>query len=225
MKPSLPSLRGTCWEAAVTRTGERCSTNGWHSPGSQAAAACPQGHPQSQQLRLSFRLDRHEALIRSEDPLRLLALWKQLARRWGSAYEHGIHARFWCVNTSHSGERGRDAPSMFAHTLHSRPWVPVDWGNVADLVRPREAWMGRLIHLRRIQERIPRISEAMYRAHGGAGLAAALHLTDAGRPRVDDLLALLGGIAKEADAGGSNREIDQAARWASVPFTRCSGTT
>jgi len=183
-------------------------------PQVQAAAACPQGHPQSQQLRLSYRLDRHEELIQSEDPLRLMALWNQLARRWGSAYEHGMFALFWCVNGSHSGERGRDAPSLFAYTLDSRPWVPVDRGNVADLVRPREAWIGAAQTPRRIQERIPRISEAMYQTRGGAGLAAALRLTDAGRPRVEDLLALLGGIATEADAaGGSNREIDQAARW------------
>src|SRR5690606_19016643 len=53
-----------------------------------------------------------------------------------------------------------------------------------------------------------------FQTHGGAGLAAALHLTDAGRPRVRDLLALLEGIAGEADAGGrTNREINQAARW------------
>lgn len=182
-------------------------------PEVQRAAKCPQGHPASQQLRLSFRLDRHEELIESRDPVRLMALWKQLARRWGAAYEDGMHAQFWCTNTSHSGDRGRLAPSLFAYTLDSRPWVPVDRGNVAVLVRPRNAWVGAAQTPRRIQQRIPRISEAMYQTQGGAGLAAALHLTDAGRPRVADLLALLGSIAEEADAGGTNREIDQAARW------------
>jgi hypothetical protein len=189
--------------------------NAWMSlPQVQAAAACPQGHPQSQQLRLSYRLDRHEELTNSGDPLRLMALWNQLARRWGSAYEEGMHSLFWCLNTSHSGERGRRAPSLFAHTLHSRQWVPVDRGHIADLVRPTEAWIGAAQTPRRIQERIPRISDAMYLTHGGAGLAAALRLTDAGRPRVEDLLSLLSDIAMEADAAGSsNREIDQAARW------------
>ena len=92
--------------------------------------------------------------------------------------------------------------------------MPVDRGNVAELVRPTDAWIGAAQTPRRIQERIPRISEAMYETHGGAGLAAALRLTDAGRPRVEDLLALLDSIADEADAaGGTNREIDQAARW------------
>ncbi|MEQ7127433.1 DUF3883 domain-containing protein [Actinopolymorpha sp. B11F2] len=178
------------------------------------AARCPQGHPQSQQLKRSFRLDRHAELIDSQDPTRLMALWDQLARRWGSVYENGIHALFYCVHGSHAGERGRTAPSLFSHSLHSRKWVPVDHGNTAALVRPAEAWIEAAQIPRRIQERIPRISEAMYQTHGGAGLAAALHLTDAGRPRVADLLALLNSIADEAEAAGStNREIDQAARW------------
>ncbi len=183
-------------------------------PEIRAAAICPQGHPASQQLRLSFRLDRLEELIDSKDPLRLMALWKELARGWGAVYENGMRAQFWCIHGSHSGERGRSAPSLFAHTLHSRPWVPVDRANVAELVRPMSAWIGAAQTPRRIQERIPRISEAMYQTHGGVGLSAALHLTDAGRPRAQDLLTLLGSIADEADAtGGTNREIDQAARW------------
>ena len=179
-----------------------------------AAAACPQGHPQSQQLRLSYRLDRHEELIDVKDPVRLMALWNQLARRWGSVYEDGMQALFYCVHGGHVGDRGRSAPSLFAYTLRSQEWVPVDRGNVPDLVRPAEAWIEAAQTPRRIQERIPRISEAMYQTRGGAGLASALNLTDAGRPRVADLLALLESIADEAEAAGStNREIDQAARW------------
>lgn len=183
-------------------------------PRTQAAAQCAQGHRASQQLRLSYRLDRLEELIECRDPVRLLALWRQLARFWGSAYEDGIQALFWCSHGNHDGERGRPAPSLFAYTLHSRAWVPVDRGNKAELVRPRNAWIGAAQTPRRIQERIPRISEAMFEAHGGAGLAAALGLTDAGRPRVADLLVLLDSIAEEADAAGSTtREIEQAARW------------
>ncbi|PRY52511.1 uncharacterized protein DUF3883 [Knoellia remsis] len=189
--------------------------NEWMAlPEVDAAARCPQGHPASQQLRRSYQLDRHEQLVESKDPLRLMALWKQLARRWGATYEDGMNAQFWCVNTVHAGERGRLAPSLFAHTLRARSWVPVDRGNVAELVLPMNAWISAAQTPRRIQERIPRISEAMYQAHGGPGLAAALHLTDAGRPRVEDLLTLLGSIADEADAaGGPNRETVQAARW------------
>jgi hypothetical protein len=183
-------------------------------PDVTAAKLCPQGHTQSQQLRESYRLDRHEQLIASKDPVRLIAFWNQLARRWGSVYEDGMQALFYCLHGSHVGDRGRPAPSLFAYTLRSQEWVPVDRGNVPELVRPSEAWIEAAQTPRRIQVRIPRISEAMYQTHGGAGLAAALHLTDAGRPQAADLLVLLESIADEADAAGcTNREIDQAARW------------
>lgn len=183
-------------------------------PEVQSAAKCPQGHPASQQLRFSCRLDRHNELIDSVDPLRLMTLWNQLARHWGYVYDDGMEAVFWCLHGSHAGERGRTAPSLLAHTLRSRAWVPTDRGSVAELVRPAEAWIGAAQTPRRIQERIPRISDAMYETRGGAGLAAALRVTDAGRPHVADLLVLLRSIAEEADAlGRTNREIDQAARW------------
>lgn len=177
------------------------------------AARCPQGHPQSQQLRQSYRLDRHEELIAAKDTTRMMALWYQLASRWGQTYQEGLQALFYCVHGSHVGERGRRTTSLFVHTLSSRQWVPVDRGNVPDLVRPTDAWIDAAQTPRRIQERIPRISEAMYRAQGAAGMAVDLHLTDAGRPSVTDLLTLLASIADEADRAGTNREIDHAARW------------
>ncbi|WP_426940199.1 sacsin N-terminal ATP-binding-like domain-containing protein [Pseudarthrobacter sp. S6] len=183
-------------------------------PEVKVASQCPQGHTQSQQLRESYRLDRLEEVMASKEPVRLMALWNQLARRWGSVYEGGLETLFYCLHGSHVGDRGRPAASLFAYTLRSRPWVPVDRGNMTELVRPSEAWIEAAQTPRRIQERIPRISEAMFQAHGGAGLAAALHLTDAGRPRVADLLVLLESIANEADAAGhTNRELYQAARW------------
>jgi hypothetical protein len=177
------------------------------------AALCPQGHTQSQQLRRSVRLDRHEQLVASGDHSRLMALWYQLAVRWGSVYEDAMGAVFYCVHGSHVGERSRWAPSLFAHTLRSRAWVPVDHGGHPELVRPEQAWIEATQTPRRIQERIPRISEAMFSARGGVALAAALGLTDAGRPRVADLLLLLESIADEAGARGTSRDIDQAARW------------
>ncbi|WP_081842318.1 DUF3883 domain-containing protein [Actinomadura welshii] len=189
--------------------------NEWMAlPQVAAMAQCPQGHPASQQLRLSYRLDRHDELIGANDPARMMALWHQLASRWGQDYQEGLQARFYCTNRSHAGERDRWAQSLFAHTLLSRPWVPVDRGSVPELVRPTEAWIGAAQTPRRIQERIPRISEAMYQTPGAPGMAADLRLTDAGRPRVADLLSLLASIAEEADAVSTpNREIDQAARW------------
>lgn len=180
----------------------------------ESAATCPQGHPQSQQLRVSYRLDRHEKVIESRDPVRLIALWNQLARHWGSVFEVGMEAMFYCVQSNHAGDRARSAPSLFAYTVRSQSWVPVDRGGVAEFVRPSEAWIDATQTPRRIQERIPRISTAMYEVRGGAGLASSLGLIDAGRLRALDLLRLLQEISDEAsEVGATSREIDQAARW------------
>lgn len=178
------------------------------------AARCPQGHPSSQQLKLSIRLDRQLDIAESNDPLRLLAFWKQLARRWGTIYEPAMESVFHCVHGSHSGERDRRCASLFAYTLRSRRWVPVDRGAAPDVVRPEEAWIDTQETPRRIKERIPRISEDMYKMHGGAAMSSALSLTDAGRPKVDDLLVLLRSVADEADGTLIiTREIELAARY------------
>ena len=184
-----------------------------NQPNVSETARCPQGHPQSQQLWLSVRLDRHLELVETHDPRRLIAFWNRLALRWGSVYEPAIEAVFRCVHGSHSGDRNRSCESLFAYTLRSRPWVPVARGRIAEVVRPEDAWIDAAETPRRIKERIPRISEAMYQTRGAAGLASTLHLTDAGRPKVEDLLQLLDAIADEGEADGTNREIELAARW------------
>ncbi|OKI49337.1 sacsin N-terminal ATP-binding-like domain-containing protein [Micromonospora sp. CB01531] len=178
------------------------------------AAQCPQGHTKSQQLQRSYRLDRHLDLIESRDEHRLFALWRQLAQRWGTIYEPAMEATFRCVHSSHSGDRDRTCESLFAHTLRSRRWVPVARGANTDVVRPEDAWVDATDTPRRIKDRIPRITESMYQMRGGVALVAALGLTDAGRPKVKDLLALLHSIAAEADElGGTNRETELAARY------------
>ncbi|MGW8645624.1 sacsin N-terminal ATP-binding-like domain-containing protein [Micromonospora chalcea] len=185
-------------------------------PHVREAAQCPQGHPLSQQLRLSYRMDRHLDLIENRDPHRLFALWRQLAQRWGAIYEPAMEAVFRCVHGSHSGDRDRTCESLFAYTLHSRPWVPVARGTNTDVVRPGDAWVDATDTPGRIKDRIPRIAETMYEMRGGAALVAALGLTDAGRPKVKDLLALLHSIAAEADElddTDTNREIELAARY------------
>ncbi|MEV4691356.1 DUF3883 domain-containing protein [Micromonospora echinospora] len=183
-------------------------------PDVEEAAHCPQGHPQTQQLQLSYRLDRHLDLIESRDEHRLFVLWRQFAQRWGTIYEPAMEAVFRCVHRSHSGDRERTCESLFAYTLRSRPWVPVSRGAGTDVVRPEEAWVDATDTPRRIKERIPRIAETMYQMRGGAALVAALGLTDAGRPKVKDLLVLLEGIAAEADElGDTDREIELAARY------------
>ena len=183
-------------------------------PEVKAAKQCQQRHSQSQQLRESYRLDRFEELVASKNPVRFMALWNQLARHWGAVYEEGLQSLFYCRNGTHVGNRVRRAPSLFSYMLRSQEWVPVGLGNEPALVRPSEAWIEAAQTPRRIQARIPRISTAMYQTHGGAGLAAALHLTDAGRPHFTELLALLESIVSEADeAGSTSKEIAQAARW------------
>ena len=184
-----------------------------NQPDVSETARCPQGHPQSQQLWLSVRLDRHLELVETHDPRRLIAFWNQLALRWGSVYEPAMEAVFRCVPGSHSGDRNRSCESLFAYTLRSRPWVPVARGRIAEVVRPEDAWIDAAETPRRIKERIPRISEVMYQTRGAAGLASTLHLTDAGHPKVEDLLQLLDAIADEGEADGTNREIELAARW------------
>jgi hypothetical protein len=178
------------------------------------AAKCPQGHSASQQLRRSVRLDRDLEVIESLDQVRLIAMWNQFAIRWGTVYEPAMQAVFHCVHQSHSGERDRVCESIFGYALRSRPWVPVDRGGTAGLVRPQDAWIEAAELPRWIRARIPRISDAMFRTRGAAAMAKDLNITDAARPVVVDLLTLLAGIAAEADErGATTSEIDRAARW------------
>ena len=142
------------------------------------------------------------------------ALWRQLAHRWGDIYEPAMIAVFRCVQTSHSGERDRTCESLFAYTVRSQRWLPVDWGAAVELVAPTEAWVDSNDPPKRIRERLPRISSTMYGMRNGIALASALGVTDASRPQVEDLLVLLASIAAEAESlGSTNREIDLAARW------------
>lgn len=190
--------------------------NAWRAqPTVQATESCPQGHAYSQQLRVSYRLDRHEDLVTSSDRRRLEALWRQLALRWGDVYESAMVAVFHCSQSQHSGERDRPCESLFAYTLQSQCWLPVHRGTTAELARPADAWIGAREMPKRILERIPRISAPMFKMKGGMALSNALGVTDASRPAVADLLTLLADIADESDRlGQTNREIDLAARWA-----------
>ncbi|MEV0900817.1 DUF3883 domain-containing protein [Actinoplanes sp. NPDC049802] len=180
-------------------------------PQVRAAALC---HGRDQPLRSFYHLDRHEELVASQNESRLFALWRQLARRWGDIYEPAMTATFRCGHGWHTGDRARPCDSMFAYTLRSQRWVPVAKGATRELVRPQDAWIDQHDLPRRIRERLPRIHGAMHGTKGGVALASALHVTDAGRPRAGDLLALLGDLAREADdLGEVTRDVELAARW------------
>lgn len=185
-------------------------------PDVAAQASCPAHEHWQQQLHLSVRLDRHLELAETGDPARLIALWRQLARGWGRHYATAMTAVFRCNHGWHATPSDRECESLFAYTLRSRAWVPVDRAGKPELVRPADAWIdaGATETPRRIRERIPRISDAMYRARGAKDLIEALRLTDVARPAASDLLALMDAIAGEAaEAGGVSRDAELAARW------------
>ncbi|MDP3968990.1 MAG: DUF3883 domain-containing protein [Nocardioides sp.] len=186
----------------------------WLSAFADEVRVCPQQHTTSQELTVSFKLDRFTELAKTRDPGRLLPLWHELALHWGKVYEEGLDSTIRCNHGWHSGDKNRRVESLFGHLLRTRAWVPVELAGKPAVARPAEAWVETTEPPPRIRERIPRISDAMYRTRGGSALATGLGLIEAGRPGVDDLLRLLESVAGEADArGSSNREIDLAARW------------
>jgi hypothetical protein len=179
-------------------------------------ARCPAHEHWQQQIHLSVRLDRHLELAETGDPARLIALWRQLARGWGRHYATAMTAAFRCNHGWHVTPSDRECESLFAYTLRSRAWVPVDRTGNPELVRPADAWIdaGATETPRRIRERVPRISDAMYRTRGAKDLIEALRLTDIARPAASDLLALMDAIAGEAaEAGVVSRDAELAARW------------
>ena len=138
------------------------------------------------------------------DPRRLLALWNELGLHWGKVYEDGLRATIRCTHGWHSGDRDRRVESLFGYVLRTRAWVPVELSGTATVVRPSQAWVETVEPPPRIRERIPRISDAMYRTRGGSMLVSELSLIEAGRPGVEDLLRLLASVADEADSLGSS---------------------
>jgi hypothetical protein len=180
-----------------------------------AAAACSQQHPSSQSLRRSAQLDRHAEIVGSKDAHRLAALWRQLALHWRDVYGSALRAEFHCGHSSRHRIRSRFCDSLFAYTLRSRPWVPVDRIGKVELVRPAEAWIDATEPPRWVRWRIPRVSQALLKVENAAVLAKDLDLVDAARPRAADLLLLLKALAAEADeVGTASGDVVRAARWA-----------
>ena len=106
------------------------------------ARSCSQEHDQQYQKLLgSFRLDRHEGVIESRDPRRLLALWDQLSHNWGQIYDEATQTTVRCTHRFHTGRNDRPIESLFGYTLSSRPWIPVSIGDKPDVVRPDQAWV------------------------------------------------------------------------------------
>lgn len=186
----------------------------WLAALAEESQRCPQGHDTRQELTTSFKLDRFADLAKIGDPGRLIPLWQELALNWGKVYEDGFEATIRCEHGWHANEKNRPVESLFGYLLRTRAWVPVELAGKASVARPSDAWVETVDLPPWIRERIPRISEAMFRTRGGSAIATGLGLIEAGRPGRGDLLRLLESVADEADASGMvNRDLERAARW------------
>lgn len=186
----------------------------WDSEEVEAARACPQGHPTTQQLRASYVLDRFNELVASDNAGRLLLLWHELAHRWSTDYAAATTAVFHCQHSAHGGERDRHGPSIFDVQLRSLAWVPAHRASAIALVRPSDAWYLGPETPRRIADRVPVLDRSLAE---GANLAFAhaIGVIDAARPAPADLVSLLGALRDEYEAGGAApKEIQRSARWA-----------
>jgi hypothetical protein len=186
----------------------------WNLPQVQEARRCPQDHPSSQRLQVSFVLDRFVELANTGDSGRLLTLWAELAKNWGGIYEPATQAVFHCQHTGHGGERDRSAPSLLWYLLRGTDWVPTIKGDAMQQVRPSQAW--RLAHdtPKLVARNVPVIDPRMLQG-AGLGLATALGVTDAARPGPADLCTLLEDLCADYEAEGeTTREVHNAARWA-----------
>lgn len=175
---------------------------------------CEQGHSYSQQLRRSHALDRFSDLVEAGGTERLLSLWYELARKWGSVYQPATQAQFYCQHSNHGGDRERSAPSLLHHELVNQEWVPTSIGGEVRLVRPKEAWRLAFDTPRWVGNRVPALDERMLEG-SGATLAATLRVTDAARPSPQDLARLLAQLRMEYETSGEQtRDIHSASRWA-----------
>jgi hypothetical protein len=196
------------------RTAGRAWDDWWSLPEVKETSRCPQDHPSSQRLQVSFVLDRFVELTTTSDAGRLFTLWTELAKNWGDIYKPATRAVFHCQHSGHGGERDRIASSLFWHLLQRTAWVPTMKGDDMQQVRPSQAW--RLAHdtPKLVAKNVPVIDPRMLDG-AGLSLALALGVTDAARPDPDDLCALLDDLCSDYEAEGeTTREIHNAARWA-----------
>ena len=167
-------------------------------PDVRAAMRCDQGHPDSQQLRASFGLDRFPELNETRSTERLGALWEELARGWAATYQEATQARFYCQNTGHGGERARPTQSLMALMLREANWVPCLRQGDVEWAQPEHAWRLTRDTPRRVAERVPALPTTMDRPWAAA-MSSYLGVVDAARPEPAHLVQLLNDLASDWD--------------------------
>ncbi|NMM23750.1 MAG: DUF3883 domain-containing protein [Phycicoccus sp.] len=215
---------GVRWANLDQHPHARAQTTAWHAwlatPQIQQARQCDQGHPESQQLRRSYTMDRLPDLIATRDPQRLMVFSRLLAQHW-TEYAQGMRAEINCLHGNHRGGNPRSVPSLLNHLLSTRAWLPANRAGELELTIPSQAWRA-----------VPDMSKAL-----GSVLAllppeldgraiqcwADLGVVDAARPSVHDLVDLLHRLAKNhdpTDSATSDSTLDRrrapldTARWA-----------
>lgn len=191
---------------------------GWQeSVGYREAARCPSGpgaHPESQQLRVSYSLDRIDKLLDRGDPTQLGLLFVELAAGWSEIYQPAFQVEFYCVATAHTGRRSRQAPSLIAHALTTKEWIPTKLGESIVLQRPDQVWRLAPHVPARVAALLPVLADELD-TPGSTALATRLGIVDAARASVVQIVRALQRLADaHEDAESELRQaIEEAAPW------------
>lgn len=186
----------------------------WADKNTVTARECPQGHPQSQQIKLSHVLDRFVELVDRGDYRDLSLLWNEIARNWGKYYEPFVESVFHCRASQHSGERDRSAPSIFAFALRNARWIPSSLDGEWLLSPPGSTWRLATGLTRYVRRLVPIIGADLVRG-SGLGLAEYLGVTDGARPGLGSLIDLLQRLADDyAEETLIPTDVVNASRWA-----------
>jgi hypothetical protein len=186
------------------------------TPEFQAAVPCGENHPQSQQLAVSYGLDRFPELVATGDTGRLEALFVELAGAWSSVYSEATSAIFRCLAQNHRGDRERRFPSLMAFMLRNAPWLSTTRGGAAELTPPRSTWRISSAISPYAYPFIPLLADALDRTRGAATVCEAIGVIDSARPRSEQVASILRAIAERVGLsdGKPPPRWEDAARWA-----------
>jgi hypothetical protein len=180
------------------------------------AVDCGENHTNSQQLAVSYGLDRFPELVATRDTGRLEALFVELAGAWSSVYSEATNAVFRCLAQNHRGDRERRFPSLMTFMLRNAPWLSTTRGVATELTPARSTWRISSAISQYAHPFIPLLAEDLDRTPGAATVCEAIGVIDSARPQPSDVASILRAIAKRV--GSSDGEPaprwEDAARWA-----------